>query len=678
MSDNIKDKYDVVISYIRFSSAIQEKGDSIRRQNTNAKRFIEDHGLTLSDISYSDLGKSGYKGEHLKDDGGLRSFIEAVRADTSGLRFPKGRTLLLIDEWSRFSRLKPMVAQGLVGDIVGLGCDIATCDDNSILSEDADIGSMLTAIIKMNSAFEESDRKSRHLKAAWDGKRKALLNNPNAKKLTSRCPSWLSLDRTTNQYIEIDERVETVKLIYKLYLDGLGRSAIAKKLNSDKVDTFGDSVKSARQSPYWRESSITKILSESYGRAVLGEYQMYRMEGKQRVKVGDAIKDYYPSIIPEDDFYQAQHLRVSRTIPRGAKGTKLTNLFQGLVHCEHCDSSMTIVDKGKNSSGKSLVCSNAKLKAGCDQYVPFHYATVEQAVLSAIRNIDYSTLLNTTKSDEALNDLNVELITATGKLAVNKKGITHISEAISKMGFNSILEAKLLELGEEERTLESDITSINTQLASYQVKEQSKQSVWELLNEVVSYSQSKLSDNEIYAKRAKLVLFLNAHIERIDFWNILMPMTKELASYGRGKNLIRVDITVTLKGGDQILIRGISKPRAGLHHLISVIEDREINHTFQVITRRDRHWVDSEVVEYSDLIEVIELDPNKYMVMGSGAEDMELLGNSIVESKHLSRRVIVNDRWVRERFTIISYEEMEEQERERQEAIATGDYEVIP
>lgn len=284
MKKSIKDRYTTVISYVRFSSSIQELGDSLKRQKNSAKAFCEKYNLTLSNIKYSDLGRSGFKGEHLKTDGGLRAFIDAVESDPEGHKFPKGRTLLLLDEWSRFSRLPPMQAQGIVSQIVSLGIDICTCDTEDILSNDADIGTMLTAIIKMNSAYEESARKSKHIKSAWMNKKKALLENPDeARKLTSRCPSWLYLDKKKNEFIPIPERVETIKLIYKLYIDGLGKTAIAKYLNKEEIETFGDSHKSARKATMWRESSINKIISETYGRSTLGELQLYEMVGGKRV-----------------------------------------------------------------------------------------------------------------------------------------------------------------------------------------------------------------------------------------------------------------------------------------------------------------------------------------------------------------------------------------------------------
>ena len=642
MSKSIKNKYDVVISYVRFSSAIQEQGDSIRRQTSSAKAFCEKHDLTLSNISYSDFGSSAFKGEHLKSDGGLRAFIDALEDDSAGLKFPRGSTLLLLDEWSRFSRLPPMQAQGLVSTIVGMGIDIATCDTGDILSNDAGISEMLTAIIKMNSAFEESDRKSKHLKAVWHGKRQALLNDPlHAKKMTSRCPSWLSLDKSKNEYIAIPEREKIVQLIYKLYLDGLGRSAIAKYLNSREIDTFGDSVKSARKAKIWRESSITKILSEDYGRSTLGELQLFKMVDGKRTPVGSPIKDYYPRVISNSDFYQAQELRESRATVRGRKGNKLTNLFQGIIYCNKCSNSMNIINKGKKSSGKSLVCSAAKVSAGCD-YVTWHYETVEQSILAAIRNLDFSLLLNTSQTNDAIGEYKKSLVTTGGELKENKKRIDNLIDAIAEFGINEALNAKLLELEEEKSTLESTLKKINTQLASSRQKKQSKTSVWKMLDEVASYAKDpNLSNEEIYSKRSKLVKFIKQYVKKIVFDDELVPITKELTKmgYGKGTHLRQMSIRVILKNKTEIPILGVSKPQYGLQYLESIVEDRP-NHTFKVVTIKNKDTAFSEVREYKASKEAVLVDPEKNLVKAT-SEEAEILTmpseQTFIRSKYLMK-----------------------------------------
>ena len=48
-------------SYIRFSTPEQEKGDSLRRQRVNAKKFCEKYNLVLEKKEFIDRGVSGFR-----------------------------------------------------------------------------------------------------------------------------------------------------------------------------------------------------------------------------------------------------------------------------------------------------------------------------------------------------------------------------------------------------------------------------------------------------------------------------------------------------------------------------------------------------------------------------------------------------------------------------------------
>jgi DNA invertase Pin-like site-specific DNA recombinase len=618
VSNSIKERYDVVISYVRFSSAIQELGDSIRRQKSSAKAFCEKNNLVLSDLKYSDFGRSGFKGDHLKADGGLRAFIDAVDNDSEGIRFPKGRTLLLLDEWSRFSRLPPMQAQSVVSQIVALGIDICTCDTEDILSRDADIGTMLTAIIKMNSAYEESARKSKHLKAVWLNKRRALSEDPlNARKMTSRCPSWLYLDKSKNEYIPIPDRVEIVQLIYKLYIEGLGKSAIAKYLNKEGVETFGDSVKSARKAKMWRESSVNKIISDKYGRTTLGELQPYCMVDGKRLPAGDAIKEYYPRIITDNDFYLAQSIRESKITTIGRKGNKLTNIFQGIVVCAKCSSSMVIVNKGNKGSGANLICSRAKVSAGCE-YVAWHYGIVEQAILAALINLDYSILLGASNADKKIDNINSTSVILKEQLSENSRLINNVINAIAEIGLNENLEQKLTALEEEKIKLESAFKTCKIQLVSANKNSHTKLSVWKILEQFINYTRdSALTDEDVYLKRSKLSMFIKQNVKEITFTDRLIPMTKWLTKqgFGKGSHIRKMFITVTLNSGVELIITGISKPRYGIQQLASLVADSE-NTSSSVVTEIDNGKVISKVSQIASSSSDMKYDPDKAEAMG--------------------------------------------------------------
>ncbi|MDZ8759649.1 recombinase family protein [Escherichia coli] len=88
-----------VISYIRFSSEKQAKGDSLRRQSKMVTDWLKAHPEYYldQDLSFRDLGVSGFTGKHLK--GGLGDFLTAIE---KGL--VKAGDTLLIESLDRLSR----------------------------------------------------------------------------------------------------------------------------------------------------------------------------------------------------------------------------------------------------------------------------------------------------------------------------------------------------------------------------------------------------------------------------------------------------------------------------------------------------------------------------------------------------------------------------------------------
>ncbi|WP_415926795.1 recombinase family protein [Mesorhizobium salmacidum] len=88
-------------SYIRMSTDIQLKGDSLRRQTERSKKYAQDHNLQLvEDLRLEDIGVSAFKGDNVSS-GALGKFLDAVKAG----RILKG-SYLLVESFDRLSRQK--------------------------------------------------------------------------------------------------------------------------------------------------------------------------------------------------------------------------------------------------------------------------------------------------------------------------------------------------------------------------------------------------------------------------------------------------------------------------------------------------------------------------------------------------------------------------------------------
>jgi hypothetical protein len=341
------------------------------------------------------------------------------------------------------------------------------------------------------------------------------------------------------------------------------------------------------------------------------------VDGK-RIPTGDVIKDYYPQIISDSDFYQAQAIRESRiTTATGRKGNKLTNLFQGIIYCSKCSSSMIIVNKGSRSRGAALICSKAKVKAGCE-YVAWHYEFIEKSILATLLNLDYSILLGLNSPNENSDTLRKDLSSLHGQLMDNSHQIDNITNAISQIGLNDNLRKKLSSLEMEQLSLESKIKNTELELASFNKQNHTKQSVWQTLEQVINDTQdSTKTDEDIYLKRSKLSMFLKQNIKEIQFTDILIPMTKTLTKqgFGKGTHLRKMIITITLKSGVDLFIIGFSRPRSGIQVLQALVKDGD-NSTCSVYTERQDGKIVYRVVQMASSLENMKYDPEKAAVLG--------------------------------------------------------------
>lgn len=152
-----------------------------------------------------------------------------------------------------------------------------------------------------------------------------------------------------NQFYIVPEEAEIVKQIFTLFLSGMGRQAIAKRLNSEGIPSFtggkwsnttiGNILTNEKYAgdlllqKYYREDCLTKLNKRNHG-----EYQQY------------FIADNHEAIIPKDIFNQVQaeiarRKEVSERIIGNAQSTGTGNpiknqprLFSRLITCASCGS----------------------------------------------------------------------------------------------------------------------------------------------------------------------------------------------------------------------------------------------------------------------------------------------------------------------------------------------------
>jgi DNA invertase Pin-like site-specific DNA recombinase len=364
-------------SYVRMSTDLQLKGDSLRRQLEASAAYAATHDLELVDESrLEDIGVSAFKGANVAE-GALGRFLDAAKAG----KVPAG-SFLLVESLDRLSRQEVRKSLGIFLSIIDAGVNIVTLADNRVYTaQKTELVDLLTSLVIMSRAHEESQTKSRRVGAAWANKRANARTRP----LTATCPAWLRLLQDRTKYEVIEDRAATVRLIFEESASGIGNYSITQRLNKRRVPHFG-------KSNGWHPSYVSKILKN---RAVIGEFQPHRLVDGERRPDGDAVKGYFPAVVDEQLFYRVQ-LGLHERLARGAgrKGAGVSNLFSGILTCAYCLSPMKFENKGPPPKGANfLVCDGARRGLGCEP-TRWRYDHFEASFLAFVREVDLERVIH--------------------------------------------------------------------------------------------------------------------------------------------------------------------------------------------------------------------------------------------------------------------------------------------
>ena len=408
-------------SYLRFSTPDQMQGDSYRRQTEAARNYAEQNGLDLDDaLTFRDLGVSAFRGANVID-GALGQFIEAV--DTG--RVQPG-SYLLVENLDRLSRDKIMPALNRFSSLLEKGITVVTLSDGKVYTEESlnNLPDLMLSLLVMSRAHEESEMKSKRMKAAWQNKRDRAAKGEHI--LTATAPAWLRLHN--GEFEAREDRVGIVRRIFALAVEGHGYGSIARRLNDENIEPFGTGPSEARKANGWHPSYIRKILTNE---AVIGRFQPMRsvydaITGKKkREPDGEPIEGYFPTVLGDpDDFYRIRRAPVGAS---GHKGKALSNILSGLVACHYCGGKLHYVNKGKPPKGGTyLACDNARRKNSCDAK-SVRYDVVLTAVLSSLDGgeLDLRALLGSGPQNRK-QELAAKIEAIEGRIAETEEGIENL------------------------------------------------------------------------------------------------------------------------------------------------------------------------------------------------------------------------------------------------------------
>ncbi len=452
----------IAYSYVRFSTAKQQLGDSLRRQVEMAREYCEKHGLKLHEESYRDLGVSAFKRANIEK-GALAAFIDAVKHG----KVPPD-SYLVVEQFDRLSRADIDMAVKLLLDLVHSGVKVVTLVDEKVWDRAAikDMGNLMLAIALMSRANNESAMKADRLSKVW-GAKKARAADGSAKSIvTSECPRWLRANADKSGFEVLEDKVESIKRVFAARIDGRGVVSIVSQANKEKwpVPGKGDT---------WHTSLVGRILRN---RALLGEYQPHRnTDDGDREPAGNPIPNYYPAVIDETTFMRAQAVADRRGKFPGRRDPSYKNWLQGLLRC-NCGASMVRKNKDSQAQPGYARYYCADRNRGLTKCPGVNCAELENAVLYVVSAVAPAYF----EGSARMEALKVELDVLAVELKAAKDKVAHYADAIgeNKAPPKSLvprlaqaeddverIEAKMHALRAEKADLEGDFDSVFANIA---------------------------------------------------------------------------------------------------------------------------------------------------------------------------------------------------------------------
>lgn len=378
-------------SYIRFSSKKQEQNDSVRRQTRLRDDWLRHHPEVTLDttISLQDLGVSAFRGRNLDPDwGDLGKFIDLAERFESPIE--KG-SYLLLERLDRFSRQRVSIAYTALVRLVHAGIKVVVLDPSphQIDKENVDqLHIVLPIVTNLCLAHEQSREKSKRVSHAWVSRREdARLGK---KIYTKRTPAWIRFDKNSKSLQLNEESADAIRYIFQRTADGIGQVVLVRELNA-RFKPIAP-LRPGYNKPRWNTSYLCKILND---RSVIGEFQPHKLiEGKIRVPDGDPIKDYFPRVISDSLFYQAQYQKSLRKKEKRNSHSFFINLFTSIVF-NYSDKQVMQIQASRTKRGSGEVYVQRRLvsygnRRGISGSCPWglDYYPFETAILNALSELN--------------------------------------------------------------------------------------------------------------------------------------------------------------------------------------------------------------------------------------------------------------------------------------------------
>lgn len=347
--------------YARLSNDDDQEMNSLLNQQEISHGFAEQHGYTIVGQSFDD-NVSGMKFNRR----GLDELTAAVDADKIDA--------VIVKDLSRLGRHRTQTAL-FIDYLREHQVRVISATEGIDTFRDED--DLIIGIRGLMNDYYARDI-SKKIRAGYRQKqREGIVITP---------PFGYRKDRNTNTIELHPEASETVRMVYSLYLQGLGQKEIARRLNALgrktpaqlRAEQCGKEVCAASKTSdgryVWTYASVKNILVEEAYTGVLINHRSETNGGKaKRLEQAEWYRheNFFPVIIERDIWEKVQQKLKAQARP--ANGNKAKHRYAGLILCKECGSPFVpmirywnskrrveYVCKGYHRNGKSY-CSSHRI-----------------------------------------------------------------------------------------------------------------------------------------------------------------------------------------------------------------------------------------------------------------------------------------------------------------------------